>query len=641
MAKPVIDARLKHEADGFTEVAERGKGWLKSRKPGTNQYALSTQVGNFGWHRGAGPFTALDEIDTDWQPTTGTWDYEMTRADYQAYIDTAGNYRYEDYLTGEYVNLNVTFFGWTNAEGASQQIPFDQVTPSVSGDVLTWAELFGTGTELRIQTQTARLAKFLDVANLTDLPAPTIGGTNIQLTFSYQMIRSSDLDVYVDGAKWNDNSTITTATNVEFRQKSTGNPVWWFRTPIANDANGEQVEGSQTLKKAGVNLFVDGHIPYSWISSATFPITIDPTIDPQVGASTDDGQELSGGVPGLTAAALVLDNDTYTGGLRFAAVDIDNGSTIDVAYLSIYSTVTWADDPYFDIYAIDEDNPSTFTISDGDIDNRTLTTASATEGPTTGVGVGWYNCQSMTTVVKEVVDRPGWSNNQAMSFILPCLGTGTTNRVRPSSYDGNSSLAEILHIEYTAGGSPSASPSISPSASVSPSSSESASISPSASVSPSVSPSASVSPSISPSASLSPSASESASISPSASESASVSPSLSTISGEVTWGHDTGVLEANIRDFAGNWTGTGSIVSSGDDERICLDAGQSMESEIVFTDTYFVTLLQNNYDPSGDNAVLEYRHAATEGGVSAASYSTYTVPFASLGYVQIRLSRPL
>ena len=195
MASPVTEAKNKHIADGFTDVSDRGRGWLKSRKPGTNQYALTTQVGNIGWHRGAGYFTEADEVDTDWQPTTGTWDYEMTQADYQAYIDTSGNYRYEDYLTGEYVDLNVTFFGWTNDEGQTQQIAFNPVSPTVDGDVLTWDQLFGSGTALRIQTQTARLAKFLEVENLTALPVPTIGGTNIQLTFEYTLAHSKDISI--------------------------------------------------------------------------------------------------------------------------------------------------------------------------------------------------------------------------------------------------------------------------------------------------------------------------------------------------------------------------------------------------------------------------------------------------------------
>jgi hypothetical protein len=113
------------------------------------------------------------------------------------------------------------------------------------------------------------------------------------------------------------------------------------------------------------------------------------------------------------------------------------------------------------------------------------------------------------------------------------------------------------------------------------------------------------------------------------------------ISGETTWGHDTGVLEANVLDFAGYWTGTGQIYNSGDNEGIALNSGEYMESNIVNTGTDWVTLLQNEYDETGDDVTLEYRTAATEGGISAASYTSYTVPFQSLGYVQIKITSTL
>lgn len=63
-----------------------------------------------------------------------------------------------------------------------------------------------------------------------------------------------------------------------------------------------------------------------------------------------------------------------------------------------------------------------------------------------------------------------------------------------------------------------------------------------------------------------------------------------------------------------------------------------MESEIVNTGVANVTLLQNHYDPTGDNVTLEYRHAATQAGVSGASYTSYSAPFESLGYVQIKVT---
>jgi len=99
-------------------------------------------------------------------------------------------------------------------------------------------------------------------------------------------------------------------------------------------------------------------------------------------------------------------------------------------------------------------------------------------------------------------------------------------------------------------------------------------------------------------------------------------------------------LETNIRTYADHWAGTGAISGTGDSEQICLDAGQSMVSEIVYTGITTVTLLQNNY-AAGDTVLLQYRHGATEAACVAASWNTYSAPFASLGYVQIRIESTL
>ena len=145
--------------------------------------------------------------------------------------------------------------------------------------------------------------------------------------------------------------------------------------------------------------------------------------------------------------------------------------------------------------------------------------------------------------------------------------------------------------------------------------------------------------------SVSPSISKSSSISPSISLSSSVSPSISPstpayITGETCWGHITGVLEANIRTFASNWTGTGIIENSGDTERLALDATEYMISEIVETGANTVTLLQNNYS-GGNNVTLEYRHGNTYSACEGASWNTYSTPFSSLGFVQIRVTSTL
>ncbi len=96
-----------------------------------------------------------------------------------------------------------------------------------------------------------------------------------------------------------------------------------------------------------------------------------------------------------------------------------------------------------------------------------------------------------------------------------------------------------------------------------------------------------------------------------------------------------------MRDFAGNWTGTGTISGINDAEVVCLSTGEYMESEVVNTGVQTVELLQNNYDPSGADVLLRYRHGNSEANCLAAAWNNYIGTFVSLGYVQIRLESTL
>lgn len=109
--------------------------------------------------------------------------------------------------------------------------------------------------------------------------------------------------------------------------------------------------------------------------------------------------------------------------------------------------------------------------------------------------------------------------------------------------------------------------------------------------------------------------------------------------GSTAWGHSTS-NSTNTRTFAGNWTGTGTISGSGDEEVINLNMGEYMTSEIVNTGATDVYLRQNFYDTSGDDVTLYYRTAATEGGITSATWTEYTAQFTSLGYVQVKLQAP-
>jgi len=112
--------------------------------------------------------------------------------------------------------------------------------------------------------------------------------------------------------------------------------------------------------------------------------------------------------------------------------------------------------------------------------------------------------------------------------------------------------------------------------------------------------------------------------------------------GTVTWGHDTGVVEDNIRDFSGNWTGTGAIAGAGDAEQIQLQTGENMESEDWHLGSCLYNsarLRQNIYDVLGDDVTLKYKTAATQGALAGVGWSNYVAPFQSLGWVKVRIER--
>jgi hypothetical protein len=292
MASPARDARLAAIARGFTEVYSRGRGHLVMKKPGAQQFSLDTQVGDIGWHYGT---DWANEVDTAWQASGGSWDWEMLAAEYNAYIrdSVPVSYRYVDAATQHYVEVTWSAVEWVNDEGQSQAAQsFRQVTPVIADDIIRWNDInTANGWDVRVEAQTARLAKWVTIDSLAALGTPTIGGTNIRLRFKLQFTRSSGLDVYVDGVRWaQDNNTwMETSSDIEFRNVATGLPVFWFKRPTGQDAGGNNPAMVQRVRRTGSSIYSEIETPYTWLQNATYPIELDDTIDPQVGASADDG----------------------------------------------------------------------------------------------------------------------------------------------------------------------------------------------------------------------------------------------------------------------------------------------------------------------------------------------------------------
>jgi len=468
VASPVKEAKAKHAADGFTEVTERGKGSLKSRKLAVEQYAATHQVGNVGWHFGDGPFTEAHEVDTAWVDAhpidDAPWQKKMVLADYNAYafreathqFDQGQLIEYRHPASGEAVSFQPTQLQWTN--DIDQISPIEDPEPvsaTIDDDMLTWADAYGPGIDFQWETQTTRLMKYVNIASLADLGAPPqfiIDGGNPVLRVELLFQKSDNTEIWVDGVLWDEksNNPQVTTDNVEFRLN--GDPVWRFRKPKAWDNSlGDDREISPTmgLRASAQNLFVEILTPWSWLETATYPVTVDVTVEYGVSQSSDDAVQIAGNVV-LGGVALVSNAANEWIAFRWQGVTIADGVTIDVANVTVtVKAAPLRDDVDHTLDFEDGAAPGTFVAAANNISNRTGTAASLYWQ---GVGLlaGAETTPSLVAIIQELEDSYDYSAGSSM--VMRLVYVNAPGNLGLDSWDAGAASTALLHIEYTPGG---------------------------------------------------------------------------------------------------------------------------------------------------------------------------------------------
>lgn len=181
-------------------------------------------------------------------------------------------------------------------------------------------------------------------------------------------------------------------------------------------------------------------------------------IDVQVAASSDDGTEVNGSAPTLTGTTISFGgtaSNALVCGARFTGITIPAGATINTAYMSAYFYNTGVDDVNATIYGEDNGSPGTFTTSDGDIDGRTLTTASVNWTQTDVLGGGaaaWVQSPSLVSIIEELVASYAPYSSGAIALLwVPATSQAESGTARSYDQTGNV-YGPKLYIEYTEGG---------------------------------------------------------------------------------------------------------------------------------------------------------------------------------------------
>jgi PKD repeat protein len=184
------------------------------------------------------------------------------------------------------------------------------------------------------------------------------------------------------------------------------------------------------------------------------------TLDNRIISGVDDVEEkLGNGVMSFNSSDIELGEDTslngaQTVGLRFQYLYIPQGVSVDAAHLEFTVDETHSVATNVMIRAEAVDTASEFSGTNFNLTGRTLTAAATSWNIPAWSTVGAkHQSPDVSAVLQEVIDRDGWSPNNAVAMVISGAGQRTAE-----AYDGVPASAAKLHVEYSTPEPPNESP---------------------------------------------------------------------------------------------------------------------------------------------------------------------------------------
>lgn len=177
-------------------------------------------------------------------------------------------------------------------------------------------------------------------------------------------------------------------------------------------------------------------------------------INQRISVGSDDAEEGKSGSVSVTNDDLELVYDTKTTGnqvvgLRFNNTGIPQGASITKAYIQFTTDEKSTASCSLKIEGESSGNSSGFTTTPYNISQRTRTTSFINWAPagwnTIGASGTAQQTPDLKNILQEIINRSDFQSSGGITFII----TGTGKRVA-ESYEGSSSKAALLHVEYSA-----------------------------------------------------------------------------------------------------------------------------------------------------------------------------------------------
>jgi len=455
------------------EIIESRTANSKLYDMGNGKYALSTSIGAIHYDNNG----SWNEIDNSWYSSIAPWDWSMKNAGYTTKVKadfTAGQIM-EFEKDGSTINFQPMALEWTNDISQIQSISMPQDvypilshTPSalltgVNNDIgyVTWNDAYGSGLDFTWTNTPSKLQKLLTISGLADLPPPAqyvIDGGNANIRLNYIFAPSSELEIYADGVLWDRITRIVTTKPVEFRKN--GETIWEFSQPLYWDSSTEAqpLIGHTELRRSGKSLNVSTLVPYEWLQTAVYPVYIDPTVDIEVGASSDDVYAGNNDGTGWNLAATTgyfgrnYGNFPFVA-FRFEDVGLPTGATITTSYVTMQSVGNYSNVANADIFIESAENPATFTDWTN-FSERSWETAVDWDGIEIWTTDNLFDTPSLNTPLQSVVDAN--DADEVAVYIQGLTSSSSEGLRRCNMYDRGGYTPASLYTEYTEGGGVSA-----------------------------------------------------------------------------------------------------------------------------------------------------------------------------------------
>lgn len=187
------------------------------------------------------------------------------------------------------------------------------------------------------------------------------------------------------------------------------------------------------------------------------------TITSQILAGADDGTWHNEGAGSISAGSSLIrigDADSLdfnrSAWLRFTNITVPAGATITAASIQVRAVGLSGAIPAMTIDGNDIDNAVAPT-SRSQVNALAHTSAAVSWTPPSWTATLPYTTSNLSTIIQEIVDRPGWSSGNAMLLFMK--DTNTSNVVGQISFDafeGSPANAAILSVTYDSGVTPTA-----------------------------------------------------------------------------------------------------------------------------------------------------------------------------------------